>query len=132
MISLANRVVSKINSAMRFSWKAVRVAGVTLVKAGSVSLAHLPHLSYLAQGGVLTRATPMVAGEAGAEAVVPLERNLGWLDKMAGMLAGKLNGGGQPMVVQCVLDGRVIASTTVDYINRRARATGIHPLAGYI
>ena len=132
VISLANRVVSKINRAMRFSWKAVRVAGVTLVKAGSVSLAHLPHLSYLAQGGVLTRATPMVAGEAGAEAVVPLERNLGWLDKMAGMLAGKLNGGGQPMVVQCVLDGRVIASTTVDYINRRARATGIHPLAGYI
>lgn len=132
VITLANRVVSKINSSMRFSWKAVRVAGVTLVKAGSVTLAHLPRLSYLAQGGVLTQATPMVAGEAGAEAVVPLERNLGWLDKMAGMLAGKLNGGGQPIVVQCVLDGRVIASTTVDYINRRARATGIHPLASYI
>ena len=56
------------------------------------------------------------------------------LDKMAGMLAGKLggSGGGQPIVVQCVLDGRVIASSTVDYINRRARATGIHPLGSYI
>lgn len=38
VISLANRVVSKINGSMRFSWKAVRVAGVTLVKAGSVTL----------------------------------------------------------------------------------------------
>ena len=134
VISLANRVVGKINGAMRFSWNAVRVAGITLVRAGSVTLARLPRLSYLAQGGVLTQATPMVAGEAGAEAVVPLERNLGWLDKMAGMLAGKLggSGGGQPIVVQCVLDGRVIASSTVDYINRRARATGIHPLGSYI
>jgi hypothetical protein len=32
-------------------------------------------------------------GEAGAEAVVPLERNLGYLDKLAGMLAEKIGGG---------------------------------------
>lgn len=133
VIALANRVVSKINGALRFSWNAVRVAGITLVRAGGVVLAHLPHISFLAQGGVLNRATPVVAGEAGAEAVVPLERNLGWLDKMAGMLAGKMGGGtGQPIVVQCVLDGRVIATSTVNYINQRARATGINPLGAYI
>ena len=130
VVSLANRVVDKINSAMTFSWKAVKVAGITVVKAGSVVLAHLPHLSRLARGGVLTRATPVVAGEAGAEAVVPLERNLGWLDRMAELLSGRMQGGGgQPLVVQCVLDGRVIASSTVDYINRRARATGSNPLS---
>ena len=130
VVSLANRVVDKINSAMTFSWKAVKVAGITVVKAGSVVLAHLPHLSRLARGGVLTRATPVVAGEAGAEAVVPLERNLGWLDRMAELLSGRMrDGGGQPLVVQCVLDGRVIASSTVDYINRRARATGSNPLS---
>ncbi len=135
VIGLANKVVAKINGSLHFSWKAVKVAGITLVRAGSVVLAHLPRMSYLAQGGVLTRATPVVAGEAGAEAVVPLEHNLGWLDKLAGMMAGKLGGGsgtGQPIVVQCVLDGKVIATSTVNYINQRARATGINPLGAYI
>lgn len=133
VISMVNRVITKINNALRFSWGSVKVAGATLVQAGSVVLAQLPHLSMLAQGGVLTQATPMIAGEAGAEAVIPLERNLGWLDKLAGMLAGKLtDSDGQPIVVQCVLDGRVIANSTVRYINQRTQVTGINPLGAYI
>jgi hypothetical protein len=44
----------------------------------------------LARGGIVDTATMFVAGEAGQEAVIPLERNLGWLDKMATMITDKL------------------------------------------
>ena len=40
-----------------------------------------------ATGGVVKGATPMIVGEAGAEAIMPLERNTGWLSKMAAMIA---------------------------------------------
>lgn len=48
---------------------------------------------WAAKGGVitgLTNLTDIMTGEAGAEAIVPLERNLGWLDKMAGMITDRL------------------------------------------
>ena len=44
---------------------------------------------YLAQGGVLDGATQFVGGEAGAEAVIPLERNLNGIRKIADVM---LNG----------------------------------------
>ena len=44
----------------------------------------------MAVGGIVTRPTRALIGEAGAEAVLPLERNTGWID----LLADKLNGAG--------------------------------------
>ena len=47
----------------------------------------------LATGGVINRATLAMVGEDGAEAVVPLERNLGWIDKLSTSIANKINSG---------------------------------------
>lgn len=44
----------------------------------------------LATGGLVTRSTIVNIGEAGREAVLPLDRNTGWMD----VLAEKINGGG--------------------------------------
>ena len=44
----------------------------------------------MATGGIVTRPTRALIGESGAEAVLPLERNTGWID----LLASKLNGAG--------------------------------------
>jgi hypothetical protein len=44
----------------------------------------------LAKGGVVNDATLAMIGESGAEAVVPLERNTGWMDVLAGRLAAAL------------------------------------------
>ena len=41
-----------------------------------------------------------VAGEAGKEAVIPLERNLGWLDKMATMISSKIANTQVPLLAQ--------------------------------
>lgn len=61
---------------------------------------NLDKLNYLAKGGVVNSATPAIFGEAGKEAVVPLERNTGWMDpvahRMLGIL-GNLSNGGQPV-----------------------------------
>jgi hypothetical protein len=60
-------------------------------------------------------------GEAGAEAIVPLENNLGWLDKLATMLNEKM-GGKTPIVLN--VDGKVFAETAISTINRQTRQTG--------
>lgn len=40
-------------------------------------------LPRLARGGIVDGATPLIAGEAGREAIVPLENNTGWIDQIA-------------------------------------------------
>lgn len=49
----------------------------------------------LATGGVVRRATSAIIGEDGAEAVMPLEKNTGWIDQ----LASRLNGGRGGIVI---------------------------------
>ena len=48
------------------------------------------NIPYLATGGITDKATIAMIGEAGTEAVVPLERNTQWLGKMANMLASEM------------------------------------------
>lgn len=43
----------------------------------------LDHIAELAEGGVVDRPTPAIFGERGAEAVVPLENNTGWINRIA-------------------------------------------------
>lgn len=65
---------------------------------------------WMARGGIvagLTNLTDIMVGEAGAEAIVPLERNLGWLDKIATMLSDKLMATDLPDIVT----GKTLPST---------------------
>lgn len=72
VIVMFNRLVSAVSSVMQFfggsgiSWR-----------AGTVSIPRL------AKGGIVDTATMFVAGEAGKEAVVPLERNTQWVTMVA-------------------------------------------------
>lgn len=59
-------------------------------------------------------------GEAGAEAIVPLENNTEWLDKIADKLASKQNS--TPVVLN--VDGKVFAQTAINTINANTRQTG--------
>lgn len=49
--------------------------------------APIPELPMLAQGGVVRKATAAIIGEDGAEAVVPLEKNTGWIKQLAAELS---------------------------------------------
>lgn len=48
----------------------------------------------MAVGGIVTRPTRALIGENGAEAVIPLERNTGWIDILADRLAAAGGGSG--------------------------------------
>ena len=89
-------------------------------------------ISWYAKGGVFDQPTIFQAGnglaglgEEGAEAVVPLENNLEWLDKLAGMIIEK-TGGSRPIVLE--VDGRTFAQISVDSINDLTRSRGSLPL----
>lgn len=61
---------------------------------------NIPNIPKLATGGIVDTATVAMVGEAGREAVLPLENNTGWMEDMAYILAQYLkkdttnNGGG--------------------------------------
>lgn len=58
---------------------------------------NIPKIPKLAQGGVIDKPTIAMIGEAGKEAVIPMERNLGALEKLSTMIGDKINGNGQPI-----------------------------------
>ena len=105
-------------------------------KSFGLNLGHVGSIPYLASGGILSRGSAVV-GEAGPElltltggkaVVQPLGGNGPSLKGVEGLLGGisdKLGGGQNvTIVVQSVLDGRVIGETAYDYAMQRARARG--------
>lgn len=77
-----------------------RVPGINL---GYLNTFNLPRL---AKGGVISQPTQAIIGEAGREAVVPLENNMEWLDVLADKLASKIGTSGGSYIIN--LDGRTI------------------------
>ena len=53
---------------------------------------NIPKIPYLARGGVVDTPTLSMIGEAGKEAVVPLENNTEWIDNIASKLASAIIG----------------------------------------
>lgn len=56
----------------------------------SLSEVSLPRVPELARGGIISRATIAMIGEDGAEAVIPLERNTGWMSRIAGNIVDEM------------------------------------------
>ncbi len=91
---------------------------------------HLSRIPYLAKGGIVDQPTLAMVGEAGKEAVMPLENNTGWISNLAGQIASKLpqqenaEGNKQPAQFNIYLNGVLSAQKLVDDINEMTRANG--------
>ena len=103
---------------------------------GDLLKGKIPKLSinWNAQGGVFDKPTLTTyggtlqgLGEAGAEAIVPLEKNTQWLDKIADKLAAR--SAATPIVLQ--VDGKTFAQTAIGTINDLTKQTGTLQLALY-
>ena len=117
-INLINGFIGVINDA--FGWLGVNI--------GNIDLVRLPRL---AQGGVADGATAAVIGEAGREAVLPLENNT---DNWAGLLAATLvdemeqehlggagvNIGKQEFIINNQMDAEEIGRVMMQSIRRAA------------
>lgn len=97
---------NKINGLLN-SIKSINVMGVKPFNGlWSYNPLPVPQIPKLAKGGIISQPTQAIVGEAGREAVVPLENNMEWLDILADKLANKIgNNGG---VNNIYLDSRLI------------------------
>ena len=90
----------------------------------------IPMIPRLAKGGIVSASTIANIGEAGTEAVIPLQRNTQGLDMIAEKISERLSlsqndGTGATYVIKLVLDdGRVITKMVIDNIKDYEARTG--------
>ena len=129
-------LINKIRSFFNFNWSLpkLKMPHIKITGEFSISPPSVPKFSvdWYARGGVFDKPTLFTSGgrlgglgEAGAEAIVPLENNTEWLDKIADRLSAKF-GGGRNIVLQ--VDGKTFGQISVDSINALTKQTGNLPL----
>lgn len=102
--SIVNKIITGINKVVAVPFNAINnmldklkdteIAGISPFSwLPSISV---PEIPLLAKGGIVNGATQAIIGEAGKEAVLPLERNTEWMD----MLAERISAGGGVTVNQ--------------------------------
>lgn len=96
--------------------------------------------TYYARGGIMDGATLFgmgadgqryIGGEAGAEAILPLENHTEWMDTFADRVIERMSGENSNTTIQLVVDGKVLAETNTNIWRQQARA-GQYPLAGIV
>lgn len=92
-------------------------------------------VNYFARGGVVDRATLGVFGEAGKEALVPLENNTEWMDTLKGIMNSAFiqamqgnsrvsdNGFNGDLILQ--IDGSIIGKVALNQLKKMQRQGGI-------
>ena len=131
--SIVNAIIKGINKVVSVPFNAInnvleRLRNISIANVQPFSWVHtfsVPQIPLLARGGVVDGATLAMIGEQGKEAVVPLENNLGWLDKLATMLADRM-GGGRPIVLK--VGEKTLAETTFNAWNNYVDQTGSCPV----
>ncbi len=93
-------VIDKIKGLFHFTWSLPKLKvphfGISPAgwKVGDLLKGSIPHLSvkWAAKGGVMRNPTLFGGGEAGAEGILPLERNTWWMDKLADIVTVRMAG----------------------------------------
>ncbi len=105
MCNMINKVIGVLNGVLPSKWEIDYISPPKLARGGIVNVPGR---------GVTAR-----IGEAGAEAVLPLENNTGWMDLLAERLANKINAGGGVIQTIITLDGETIAKKITKVNGRR-------------
>ena len=81
---------------------------------------NIPKIPKLARGGIIDQPTLAVVGEAGKEAVMPLENNTAWIDKLADKLSDKVgNTNGTPIQLVVKIGEDTILDKFIEGINSK-------------
>lgn len=122
-----NAIISGINSFIGGLNKIKIPNWVPGVGGKGFNISKIPKL---AEGAVVSKATPAIFGEAGTEAVIPLQRNTRGLDLIAQKIFERLpqgnnNGNGATYVINLVLEnGKVLTRMVIDNIKEYEAQTG--------
>ena len=134
-----NGVIGLINAA---------ISGLNKIKLPSIDIPffgtvggwgfNIGKIPYLAKGGIIDSPTLAMVGEAGKEAVVPLENNTQGLDLLADKLLERLGGlntpnresSQQPLQINLIYQGTKLAEMLIKDINKLNRAAGANLIIG--
>ncbi|MBD8961772.1 MAG: hypothetical protein EGR81_05915 [Ruminococcaceae bacterium] len=131
MKNALNGVITAIETAVNWIVSKVNILHFDLPdavakKVGFSSLGfNLPyvHLPRLAKGGIVNnpgRGQAVIAGEAGAEAILPLQNNTEWMDMLVDKVADRVS---MNVVNRITIDGKDVNSSNKKYDSRFAFAT---------
>ena len=123
--SAVNWILEKAINIINGFIKAINIAISVInyipgVEIKKLSLLEVPKL---AQGGIIDKPTIAMVGEAGKEAVMPLERNTGWIDELAGKLSDKLGGATGSIKLVVMLGEEAIFNRFIEYSKDKAFET---------
>lgn len=92
-LDLATSAINSLWGAIKNAWNST-IGSLSIDIPGAFGWEGI-HVSVpkLATGGITNGPTTALIGEAGREAVLPLENNTQWMDKLATKLANQINGG---------------------------------------
>lgn len=136
---VVNAIIGGINRVVAMPFNAINgaldgIRGVNIMgfsPFGWLPRISVPQIPMLAKGGIVDSATLAVVGEAGREAVMPLENNTGWITELANKLNDRMPNTTQnnrPMTVILNLpNGKEFARWTVNSINE-LQASSPYPL----
>lgn len=127
--TVVNGLIDGINKVIKVPFNAINgmlntirgieVLGVAPFKGlWSYNPLTVPQIPKLALGGIVNRpgrGVPAIIGEAGAEAVLPLENNTEWMDILADKIGGNVT-------IPIYMDGKKIATYVVDIQKKKAFA----------
>lgn len=126
--NMVNRVINGINSLIS-GFNSIGFDLPDFLGGGSwhPSIPTIPtvNLPRLANGGVTTGMTLAEIGEAGREAVLPLENNTGWMDDLASKLASKMPDYSGAKTVVLSVDGKEFARINLPYLQDEEIRLGI-------
>ena len=133
--SVVKSGIDKLRSFFNFDWSLPRIKIPHFNISGSFSLnpPRIPSFSvdWYAQGGVFNSPSIIGVGEAGQEAVMPLERNTGWISTLAQKVAERMPVNNAPtgyslpagdIVIQ--IGGHEFGRVAIQEINREQERAG--------
>ena len=128
IIKMANYLIEKLNS-ISIDIPDSKIFGDA---AGTSFGIHIPTIPALATGGIIDSPTLAMVGEAGKEAVMPLENNTGWITELAGKIAGIMGANSNSVSTSSndsgdiifMLDGNILGKVALSQL-RKMKKQGI-------
>lgn len=122
LIGGINKVVAVPFNGLNSTLKTLKNTSIAGIKPFSwLPTISVPQIPKLARGGIVDQATLAIIGERGKEAVVPLENNTEWIDKLVDKLTARQSG---PEKIVLMLDGRELGWANIRSINNITKQTG--------
>lgn len=117
IIDMVNAAISGINTMIK-----------TINKVPGVSIPTIGRIPKLAKGGIIDSPTIAMVGEAGKEAVMPLENNTGWITDLAGKVASRIpqdnSNSDSPIEITLQIGSTKLGKVVIDSINKVQRQAG--------